>query len=131
MSGTYEGGGHAADGVAAGPDDLQRLVFAELQQQQVAPPGAHPQGGGALHQQSLHPGPGRRRLGRRLRLADRVPAAPGARVGPETDHSFSPALTTWRGGSMDQKGSIIKVKMLLSASPPVFTSFKRFSTCST
>lgn len=59
---TYEGGGDAADRVAVGADDLQRLVFGELHQQQVAPSGADPERRSALHQQGLHSGPGRRTL---------------------------------------------------------------------
>lgn len=51
-----------------GPDDLQRLVFGELHQQQVAPPGADPESRGALHQQGLHAGPGRRALHGSTRL---------------------------------------------------------------
>lgn len=62
MSPTNQCGGHAAHRVAAGADDLQRLVFGQLQQQQVAPSSADPESYSALHQQRLHLGPGRRRL---------------------------------------------------------------------
>lgn len=52
----------AADGVAVRPDDLHRLVFGELHQQQIAPSSADPESCSALHQQGLHSGPGRRSL---------------------------------------------------------------------
>ena len=68
-SATYERRANVADGVAAGADDLQRLVFGELQQQQVAPSGADPESCSALHQQSLHSGPGGSHLGGQLHLA--------------------------------------------------------------
>lgn len=57
---TYECRGDAADRVAVRPDDLQRLMFGELHQQQIAPSSADPESCSALHQQGLHPGPGRR-----------------------------------------------------------------------
>lgn len=74
---TYECGGDAADGLAAGADDLQRLVFGELQQQQVAPSSADPESCSALHQQGLHSGPGRSRLSGRLHLAALPASAAG------------------------------------------------------
>lgn len=52
----------AADGAAVRPDDLHRLVFGELHQQQIAPSSADPESCSALHQQGLHSGPGRRSL---------------------------------------------------------------------
>lgn len=66
---TYECGGDAADGVTEGADDLQRLVFGELQQQQIAPSSADPKCHGALHQQGLHTCPGGAHLHGRCRLA--------------------------------------------------------------
>ena len=66
----------AADRVAARRDDLQRLVFGELQQQQVAPSSADPESCGALQQQGLHTGPGRRL---QLASAARVTSVGGRR----------------------------------------------------
>lgn len=56
---TYKNRGHAAYGLAVGADDLQQLEVGQLYQEEVASPGADPQGGGGLlHQEGLDVRPG-------------------------------------------------------------------------
>lgn len=66
---TYERWGDAADGAAAGADDLQRLVLRDLQQEQVAPSSADPESCSALHQQGFDSGPRGSRFCQQRRLA--------------------------------------------------------------